>query len=102
MTVLTFLLKKSISKNSGVPFFDNTRKNFNSNLVLVVVLVLDIDIMENASKRIFYFIKFIVLESIKTGTLLGKYSLSFIFFCVHLITIHFHTQNKSISDLNQE
>ena len=28
-------------KNSGVSIFDNTRKNFKSNLVLVVVLVLE-------------------------------------------------------------
>ena len=57
--------------------------------------------MENVSECIFYFIKFIVLESIKKGMLLGKYSLNFIFFRVNLITIHFHTQNKAISDLNQ-
>ena len=38
ITVLTFLVKKRIS---GCLFFDNTRKNFRSNLVLVVVLVLE-------------------------------------------------------------
>ena len=38
ITVLTFLVKKRIS---GCLFFDNTRKNFKSNLVLVVVLVLE-------------------------------------------------------------
>ena len=37
ITVLTFLVKK---RTSGCLFFDNTRKNFKSNLVLVVVLVL--------------------------------------------------------------
>ena len=38
ITVLTFLVKK---RTSGCLFFDNTRKNFKSNLVLVVVLVLE-------------------------------------------------------------
>ena len=38
ITVLTFLVKKRIS---GCLFFDSTRKNFKSNLVLVVVLVLE-------------------------------------------------------------
>ena len=41
MTVLTFLVKKSTMKNSGGLFFDNTRKNFKSNLVLVVIFVLE-------------------------------------------------------------
>ena len=39
--VLSFLVKKSTLKNSGCLVFDNTRKNFKSNLVLVVVLVLE-------------------------------------------------------------
>ena len=41
ITVLTFLVKKSTMKNSGFLFFDNTRKNFKSDLVLVVGLVLE-------------------------------------------------------------
>ena len=41
ITVLTFLVKKSTMKNSEVSIFDNTRKNFKSNLILVVVLVLE-------------------------------------------------------------
>ena len=41
ITMLSFLVKKSTMKNSGVSIFDNTRKNFKSNLVLVVVLVLE-------------------------------------------------------------
>ena len=41
ITMLTFLVKKSTVKNFGCLFFDNTRKNVKSNLVLVVVLVLE-------------------------------------------------------------
>ena len=41
ITVLTFLVKKGTMKNSGVSIFDNTRKIFKSNLVLVVGLVLE-------------------------------------------------------------
>ena len=42
ITVLTFLVKKKVQlRISGCLFFDNTRKNFKSNLVLVVVLVLE-------------------------------------------------------------
>ena len=40
ITVLTFLVKKVQRRIRGCLFFDNTRKNFKSNLVLVVVLVL--------------------------------------------------------------
>ena len=39
ITVLTFLVKNSRMKNSGGLFFDNTRKNCKSNVVVVVVLV---------------------------------------------------------------
>ena len=41
ITVLTFLVKKVQRRIRGCLFFDNTRKNFKSNLVLVVVLVLE-------------------------------------------------------------
>ena len=41
ITVLTFLVKKNTMKNSGNLFLENTRKNFESNLVLVVILVLE-------------------------------------------------------------
>ena len=36
--MLTLLVKKSTMKNSWVSIFYNTRKNFKSNLILVVVL----------------------------------------------------------------
>ena len=41
ITVLTFLVKIVQRRIRGCLFFDNTRKNFKSNLVLVVVLVLE-------------------------------------------------------------
>ena len=41
ITVLTFLVKKVQWRIRGCLSFDNTRKNFKSNLVLVVVLVLE-------------------------------------------------------------
>ena len=60
-------------------------------------------------------IKFIVLESIEKGKLLGKYNvwkmylfllnfiliLNFIFFCFKLITIHYQTQKQLRADVSK-
>ena len=49
--MLTFLVKKRYNKAfRGVFFFDNTRKNFKSNLVLIVTVILVLE-----SKGLFYF-----------------------------------------------